>query len=60
MLLNCLKCGKSISSKKELCPYCRHEIPMSLQEETRKHGSIKGAVLKGNYKGTILSFVVRR
>ncbi|MBI2464199.1 hypothetical protein HYV57_04545 [Candidatus Peregrinibacteria bacterium] len=56
MIFNCLRCGKSISSMREVCPYCKIEN----SEMWRSIGSanLKKAV-KEKYKGTILSFVLR-
>ncbi|HAU39950.1 TPA: hypothetical protein DCW56_03355 [Candidatus Peregrinibacteria bacterium] len=58
MLLNCLNCGKSVSNRKEFCPYCRHEIPVYLQE-TRQQRSLTRSLIKTNCKGTIMSVVKR-
>lgn len=55
MIINCLTCGKAITTKRDLCPYCKMEI-----SEFTGHPGIESAeTLKERLKGTILSLVVR-
>jgi len=53
MLLNCLHCGKSISNRKDFCPYCNYEIPVHLQEMKRQPGGIKKGVLKDHLSNVV-------
>ncbi|EKD63300.1 MAG: hypothetical protein ACD_51C00299G0003 [uncultured bacterium] len=57
MLINCLSCGKTVSNRKDFCPYCTHEIPLHIQEMERGRGVLKKSLLNQTYKGTILSLV---
>ncbi|KKP40545.1 MAG: hypothetical protein UR28_C0001G0055 [Candidatus Peregrinibacteria bacterium GW2011_GWF2_33_10] len=54
MIFNCLGCGKSVSSRMDICPYCKFvqtEIVAAL-EEMQSHKSLS---VGENYKGTIFS-----
>jgi hypothetical protein len=52
MIFNCESCGKSISSKKDFCPYCKCDTAeFSLTLEKRKLFGIKS--LSGNLKEKI-------
>ncbi|MBI5754993.1 hypothetical protein HZA41_02120 [Candidatus Peregrinibacteria bacterium] len=56
MLVNCLRCGKTISTSRDICPYCKIEttsLAANLIVGDRKQA------LKERYKGTILSVVLR-
>jgi hypothetical protein len=58
MIFNCDCCGKSISSKKDSCPYCRSDITeFSLMLEKKKFHGEKGlsAMLKEKIRGTFAS-----
>lgn len=55
MLFNCLKCGKNISSKKDICPYCQVEISAF----SHIHTQHQKRTLRERYKDTILSHVIR-
>ena len=61
MVLNCLKCGKSISSKLSLCPYCHADIAMFSNEleEAREKSKNKKIELQERYKGTLASFLMK-
>jgi hypothetical protein len=61
MIFNCECCGKSVSSKKEMCPYCRADITeFSLYIEQRALARIKKDTTLSNkilerLKGTFAS-----
>lgn len=58
MIFNCDSCGKSISSKKDHCPYCKCDIlEFSLMLEKKKLFGEKSlsAALKSKLKGTFAS-----
>ncbi len=56
MILNCYTCGKSVSNKVNLCPYCKAEVvelelnnsPISSAQEGKRR----------TFAGSILSFVL--
>lgn len=53
MVFNCLRCGKAISSGRDVCPYCKIDVTdliMTMGIEDKK-------ALREKYKGTILSFL---
>jgi hypothetical protein len=58
MIFNCDSCGKSISSKKDHCPYCKTEtLEFSLMLEKKKiygEKSLTG-MLKERLRGTFAS-----
>lgn len=55
MLFNCLRCGKKISSCKDICPYCKVDITKISEELSEK--LVLNKTVKEKYKGTIFSFV---
>jgi predicted amidophosphoribosyltransferase len=55
MIFNCDSCGKSISSKKEYCPYCKTDIvEFSLMLEKKRLFGTKNLsdAIKTKLKGT--------
>lgn len=61
MILNCLKCGKAISSRLNLCPYCKTDLTIFAyeMEETKKQSKNRQYVLKDEYKGTLASYILK-
>ena len=60
MLFNCITCGKSISSKKDVCVYCKTDVSSfaaDVQKE-RRHAQLKSN-METKYPGTLLSFLLR-
>lgn len=58
MIFNCDSCGKSISSKKDHCPYCKTEtLEFSLMLERKNIFGLKSLPesLKSKLKGTFAS-----
>lgn len=51
MIINCLSCGKSVSSNCHDCPYCRCEISDLTLE-------LNGVVTKSNLKEKVLNLVL--
>lgn len=56
MLFNCFHCGKSISSKKDLCVYCKTDVASFASElnKTRAHQP-----LTETHSGTFFSIIQR-
>lgn len=59
MIFNCHKCAKSISTKKDLCPYCKadiSEIGLLVEKAamSREHGGLK---LSERLKGTFAAIL---
>jgi len=48
MLFNCFSCGKLISLKKELCPYCMVDL-MQARQSVEEEVKQKNRVLKPKY-----------
>ena len=48
MLFNCFSCGKLISLKKELCPYCMVDL-MQARQAVEEEVKQKKPVLKPKY-----------
>lgn len=65
MLFNCIQCGKMISSRKEVCPYCNKDVSAVAEEllKTQKAPFLQKKTqtkqFKEKHKGTILSFMIR-
>lgn len=56
MLFNCFHCGKSISSKKDVCVYCKTDVSDFVFQY---HHSREKFSVKERYPGTLLSFLVK-
>lgn len=62
MLFNCFNCGRSISTKKDYCVYCKADTAEFAAEfnKQRQTVGVKGiGELKEKYTGTLLSFLLR-
>ena len=58
MIFNCDSCGKCISSKMNLCPYCKTEtleFSLALEKKKLKGENSLSALLKDKLHGTIAS-----
>lgn len=67
MIFNCFKCGKSISSKKDVCVYCKSDTSHLAAQFNKiaprgrislRLGLREKSALKEKYAGTFLSFLV--
>lgn len=56
MLFNCFQCGKTISSKKDICVYCKADAGAFTAEFNKERG--RGAVQE-KYAGTLLAFLLK-
>ncbi len=62
MLFNCINCGKAVSSKKEVCVYCKTDLASFAADFNSARVTYKGklgAVVKEKYSGTLLSFLLK-
>ncbi len=56
MLFNCFKCGKSISSKQDVCVYCKVDVSHFVMEFNREH---QKGILRQNYSGTFFALLLK-
>ncbi len=56
MLFNCFSCGRTISSKKDICVYCKTDTSHFVQEFNKER---QKTTLKEKYPGTLLSFLLK-
>lgn len=56
MLFNCFQCGKSISSKKDICVYCKTDTQNFAAEFNKER---EKGIVKERYAGTLLSFLLK-
>lgn len=60
MLYNCLTCGKSISSKQDICVYCKADNTLFINElRTAKKPLLPSNALKEKYAGTFFSLLFK-
>lgn len=61
MLFNCFTCGKTISSKKEACVYCKTDMSNFVTEfnKERKAAPVSAKNFEGKYEGTFFSFLLK-
>ena len=56
MLFNCFTCGKKISSKHDLCVYCKTDVTLVVSELNRTE---QKSTIKERYTGTLLSLLMK-
>lgn len=60
MLFNCLTCGKSISSKQDICVYCKTDNTLFINElKAAKKPFMQPTALKEKYAGTFFSLLFK-
>ena len=60
MILNCLHCGKAISSKMNICPYCTTDLTIYAAElDDTNLNRNKKALFKERHKGTLAAYTIR-
>ncbi|KKQ68040.1 MAG: hypothetical protein US89_C0011G0021 [Candidatus Peregrinibacteria bacterium GW2011_GWF2_38_29] len=61
MIVNCLNCGKSVSSNMRNCPYCKWECEEALLREMTASVVQQNykEILKNKLKGAILGVMLR-
>lgn len=59
MLFNCLNCGHTISSKKDICVYCKTSVSQFVAEFNKDRQFVNIASIKEKYAGTFMSFLLK-